>query len=65
MRSFAEEIKSGTFRIDKPISVWQLVLGKFMAIVVVFTVALLPTAIHLWGLQKLMQVGTPLDWEVS
>ena len=64
MRSFAEEIKSGTLEVllTKPISVWQLVLGKFMAIVVVFTVALLPTTIHLWGLQKLMQAGTPLDW---
>ena len=64
MRSFAEEIKSGTLEVllTKPISVWQLVLGKFMAIVVVFTVALLPTTIHLWGLQKLMQVGTQLDW---
>ena len=64
MRSFAEEIKSGTLEVllTKPIRIWDLILGKFMAIVIVFAFALLPTVIHLWGLQKLMQSGKSLDW---
>lgn len=48
MRAFAEEKQSGTWEllITKPISKWQIVLGKYFSGVVVVLAALVPTVLN-------------------
>jgi ABC-2 type transport system permease protein len=48
MRSFAEEFKMGTFEIlcVKPITEWQILLGKFGAAVFLLLFSLFPTLIY-------------------
>jgi ABC-2 type transport system permease protein len=48
MRSFAEEFKTGTieFLATKPLTDWQIILGKYLAAVFLVAVALLPTLLY-------------------
>lgn len=48
MRSFSEEIRQGTLEllVTKPISKWQLVLGKYFGAVLLIILALLPTILY-------------------
>lgn len=48
MRSFSEEIKSGTIEslVTKPVTDWQIIAGKFGAAAFVVLIALLPTMIY-------------------
>lgn len=48
MRSLAEEQKDGTFELlaTRPISDWQIVLGKFLASLSIVVLTLLPTLIY-------------------
>ncbi len=59
MRSFAEEFKSGTYEIlqTRPITRWQLVLGKYMGAVLVVWIALLPTFIYVISIRQLAAEG--------
>lgn len=55
MRSFAEEFKTGTFEIlqTRPLSRWQIVIGKYLGSLIVVIIALLPTIIYYFSVQKL------------
>ena len=55
MRSFAEEFKTGTFEIlqTRPLSRWQIVLGKYFGSLIVVIIALLPTIIYYFSVQQL------------
>lgn len=59
MRSLSEEFKTGTFEIlqTKPISRWQLVLGKYSGALIVVWIALLPTFIYMFSIQQLSMEG--------
>lgn len=59
MRSFSEEYKTGTFEILKtfPLSSWQIVWGKYLAVVIVMLVALLPTLLYPLTIQSLSAQG--------
>ena len=59
MKSFADEFNSGTIEILKtrPISNWQIVLGKFWASLLLVVVALLPTLIYVY---TIYQLGNPM-----
>lgn len=48
MRMFSEEIKSGTLELlfTKPISVWNIILGKYFSCLFIIVLALLPTLIY-------------------
>lgn len=48
MRSFSEEFKTGTFEILKtlPISNWKIVSGKYLAVLIVALIALIPTLLY-------------------
>lgn len=48
MRSLAEEKKEGTFELlaTRPITDWQIVLGKYFAALLIIGLALLPTIIY-------------------
>lgn len=62
MRSFAEEFKTGTFEIlqTRPLSRWQIVFGKYFGSLVVVVIALLPTIIYFFTVQKL-SAGEGID----
>jgi len=59
MRSFADEFKTGTFETlqTRPITKWQIVGGKFLAIVVVILIALLPTILYVITIHYLSATG--------
>jgi len=60
MRSFSEEFKSGTFEIlkTKPLSGWQIVIGKYLAILLVIFIVIVPTFIYIITIKTLSSTGT-------
>jgi len=58
MRSFAEEQQSGTIELleTRPLSDWQIVLGKYLACLLLVVFALLPTLLYYWTVHEL---GSP------
>ncbi|MCI0751696.1 MAG: ABC transporter permease, partial [Flammeovirgaceae bacterium] len=59
MRSFAEEMKSGTLELlcTKPLSDWQIILGKYFACFILVFLALVPTATYYFSVY---QLGNPI-----
>jgi ABC-2 type transport system permease protein len=59
MRSFAEEVKSGTMELllTKPLTDWDIILGKFLACFLLVLFALLPTLIYYFSIHTL---GNPV-----
>lgn len=59
MRSFAEEKKAGTMELllTKPLSDWDIILGKFFASFLLVIVALIPTVIYYYSVYTL---GNPV-----
>ncbi|NHN24997.1 gliding motility-associated ABC transporter permease subunit GldF [Flavobacterium jejuense] len=50
MRSFSDEKKQGTIELlfTKPLSIWEIVNGKFFGAFLLIVIALLPTYIYVW-----------------
>ena len=50
MRSFSDEKKQGTLELllTKPLSVWQIVNGKFFGSFILIVIAIIPTLIYVW-----------------
>lgn len=59
MRSIAEEVRTGTMELllTKPLSDWQLVIGKFLANWLLVVITLLPTLLYYYSL---VQLGNPI-----
>lgn len=59
MRSFAEEKKGGTMELlfTKPLSDWDIILGKFLASFMLVLFALIPTLIYYYSIYAL---GNPI-----
>ena len=59
MRSLSDEFKAGTFEIlkTKPLSSWQIVLGKYFSILVVLLLAILPTTMYIITIKALSAQG--------
>jgi ABC-2 type transport system permease protein len=55
MRSFADEFKAGTYEIlqTRPLSRSQVIAGKYFGSLIVVLIALLPTIIYIFSVQKL------------
>jgi ABC-2 type transport system permease protein len=55
MRSFSDEFRTGTFELlqTKPLTPWQIVLGKFVAILVMLIFVIIPTFIYIFTIQAL------------
>jgi ABC-2 type transport system permease protein len=66
MRSFSEEFSLGTFELlmTKPIKLYVLFAGKLLGIFLIFISALLPTLLHAYFLEQLLQANDHLDWGV-
>ncbi len=59
MSSLAEERQSGTLEllVTKPLSDFQIVFGKYLAVITLVAFALLPTVLYFWTIMKL---GSPV-----
>ncbi len=59
MRSLSDEFKTGTFEIlqTRPLTKWQIVLGKYFAILTVIIISLLPTIIYVFTIRSLSAGG--------
>ena len=65
MRSFSEEKKMGTFEllITKPISLGNIILGKYFGAVILICLAIVPTLLYIITISKL---GNPSgNWDVG
>ena len=60
MHSLSEEYKTGTFELlkTKPISAWQIVNGKYVAILLVLLFVILPTLIYVLCIKTLSAQNT-------
>lgn len=60
MRSLSEEFKTGTFEIlqTKPLSKWQIVIGKYFSILFVLLFVIVPTFIYIFTIKSLSAVGS-------
>lgn len=63
MRLFPDEWKSGTIEtlFTRPLTAWQIVLGKYIASLFVVAIALLPTLTYVFTLKAMAAEGTILD----
>lgn len=59
MRSFSDEINTGTIEIlkTKPITNWQLILGKYLGSLILVIAAIIPTLIYVFSIYEL---GNPI-----
>lgn len=59
MRSLAEERREGTFELlaTRPLTDWQIILGKYLASVLLVLFALLPTLVYYYSIY---QLGNPV-----
>ena len=55
MRSFSDEMKQGTLELllTKPLSLWQIVNGKFFGAVLLIVIAIIPTFIYVYVISSL------------
>ncbi len=60
MRSLSEEIRSGTFEIlrTKPITCRQIVLGKYLSILLILLFVIVPTFIYILTIKSLSAAGS-------
>lgn len=59
MRIFADEFRSGTFEtlITKPLNRWQIVMGKYLSVLVILLIVILPTLIYVITIKSLSVQG--------
>jgi ABC-2 type transport system permease protein len=62
MRSFAEEYKTGTYEIlqTRPLTRWQIIGGKYLGCLIVVFIALIPTIVYIFSIQRL-STGEGID----
>ena len=65
MRSFSEEKKMGTFEllITKPISLSNIILGKYFGAVILICLAIVPTLLYIMTISKLGNSSS--NWDVG
>lgn len=63
MKTLAEEKKEGTFELlaTRPLTDWQIVLGKYLAALVLVLFSLIPTLIYYYSVYKLGVVEGNID----
>ena len=61
MRSFAEEKRTGTLELllTKPLSLWQILLGKYIVNLMLLLTALLPTVVYFFAIDALKLGNNP------
>ena len=63
MRSFSDEKKQGTLELllTKPLSIWQIVNGKFLGSMLLIVMAIIPTFIYVWVISDLSSPEGNID----
>ena len=63
MRSFSDEKKLGTLELllTKPLSIWQIVNGKFLAAMLLILIAIIPTYIYVIIISNMSNTSTIVD----
>ena len=63
MRSFSDEKKQGTLELlfTKPLSIWQIVNGKFLGALLLILMAIVPTFIYVWTIYGLGMLEGNID----
>jgi ABC-2 type transport system permease protein len=63
MRSFSDEKKQGTLELllTKPISLWQIVNGKFFGAMLLIIIAIIPTFIYVYAISSLGMTEGNID----
>lgn len=63
MRSFSDERKQGTLELllTKPLSVWQIVNGKFLGSMLLIVISILPTLVYVYVISRLGIDGKSID----
>ena len=64
MRSFSDEKRLGTLELllTKPLSLWEIILGKYLANLMLVLAALLPTVVYFFAIDALKIGDSPIDW---
>ena len=64
MRSFSDEKRLGTLELllTKPLSLWEIILGKYIANLMLVLAALLPTVVYFFTIDALKIGDNPIDW---
>ncbi len=59
MRSLSDEFRGGTFEIlhTRPLSRWQIVIGKYLSVLLVIMIAIIPTLIYVFTIRELSTAG--------
>jgi ABC-2 type transport system permease protein len=59
MRSFSEEFRGGTYEIlrTKPLTSFQVIMGKYLASLIIALVAILPTLVYVYTINSLSTGG--------
>ena len=65
MRSFSDEMKMGTMELllTKPISLKEIVLGKYFGAVILIVIAIIPTILYVFAISELG--NPPGNWDVG
>ena len=60
MRSFSEEFRGGTFEtlVTRPLSRRQIVIGKYLSVLIILIIVILPTVIYVITIQSLSAQGS-------
>lgn len=63
MKSFSEEIRQGTIELllTKPISIWEIVLGKFLGVLILVLIAIIPTLVYVYIINNYIAPGQTFD----
>ena len=64
MRSFSDEKRLGTLELllTKPLSLWHIILGKYIANLMLVLVALFPTVVYFFAIDNLKLEDNSIDW---
>ena len=64
MRTFSDEIRLGTIEIikTKPISTWEIILGKYLGSLILIIIALTPTLIYVYTIAQLAATPENIDF---
>ena len=64
MRTFSDEIRLGTIEIikTKPISTWDIVIGKYLGSLLLISIALIPTMTYVYTISQLAATPESIDY---
>lgn len=64
MRTFSDEIRLGTIEIikTKPISTWDIIIGKYLGSLLLISIALIPTLTYVYTIAQLAATPESIDY---